>query len=1311
MEIKDKTIRKRQVLLLIGILSAFIAAGGYLFYHNQANTIREEKYNELKAIATLKINQLVQWRNERIADARVISQSPFFIHGVEQWLNKKYDIMFKTDIEKPITLLQKEYEYESIYLVDINGEPLLSVGKVLHRFDSVTTEKILNASKSDSVVCSDFYYCKLENTVHYDIMVPLINETNTTIAMLVFRTNPYSYLYPLIQSWPTPSKTSETLLLREDGDSVLFLNDLRFHAGAALNLRISLTQKDVPAVQSVLGLEGVFEGKDYRGVEVLSDLRRMPGTPWYMVAKVDKKEIFSNLNLLSILTSLLTGILVLLCATGIMWFYHYRQRNIYKTLWQTQEEYRTTLYSIGDAVIATDNKGRVQYMNNVAEQLTGWKEHEAKNKPHEEVFRIINETTRTRLENPVQLVLKEGHIVGLVNHTLLISKDGKEIPIADSGSPIRDEKNEIIGVVLVFRDQTEERASKKALMESERKFKQVFEASNVGKSMTLPTGEINVNDAYCKMLGYSADELKNKKWQELTPADEIENIELVIGKLLKGEESSARFDKRYIKKDGSYIWADVSIVLLRDDNNEPLYFIATVVDITERKQAEEALCISEEKYRQLFENMMNGFALHEIVLNDKGRPVNYVFLEINHAFEILTGVKREAIIGRNVTEVFPGIENDSADWIGKYGEVALTGQEIRFEQYSEVLDKWYSVMAFRVRDGQFATIFEDITERKKADEALWENQARLSAHLGNTPVAVIEFDSAFRVTRWSGQAEIIFGWSADEVLGKAIGELRWVHEEDAERVAKLSAEMLGGLKGSNIHVNRNYHKDGSVLTCEWYNSVIRGSDSTTFSVLSFVLDITVRKQAEEALQESEKRFRLVLEATKEGLWEWNILTNEEFFSPQWCEIIGYAADDPALPHTYKTWEERIHPDDRQHVMATLTTHLEHKTMYNVEYRHRHKSGEYRWQNARGKAVYDEQGKPIKMIGSIVDITERKRVQDQITRMADIINSAPNAITIHNLDGRFLYSNLKNCEMHQYTLDEFLAINLHTLDVPASEAMIAKRMHLIMEKGEAIFEVEHFRKDGSILPLEVIVKQIEWDGDIALLSIGRDITERKKGEEEILRSRKSLEDLYRRLNEIREEERANISREMHDQLGQSLTALKIDLNRLQKEISTMPVAVARLNDIMEMVSNTIKDVQRISSELRPEILFDLGLVPAIEWYTDSFETRSGIKCDLQADDSRYDDDQKNLVLFRVLQEALTNVIRHANATSVSIKLWRTNAGTILSVRDNGIGISKEKADSIGSLGILGMRERARQYGGNVEISSRKNKGTTLTITIP
>jgi PAS domain S-box-containing protein len=127
--------------------------------------------------------------------------------------------------------------------------------------------------------------------------------------------------------------------------------------------------------------------------------------------------------------------------------------------------------------------------------------------------------------------------------------------------------------------------------------------------------------------------------------------------------------------------------------------------------------------------MMDGFALHEIVLNDKGKPVDYIFLEVNSAFEHLTGLKRENMIGEKVTEVLPGIETDPADWIGKYGEVTLTGREIRIEQYSQPLEKWYSVLAFNPRKGQFATIFEDITERKKAEEALAQYATRLEAEV------------------------------------------------------------------------------------------------------------------------------------------------------------------------------------------------------------------------------------------------------------------------------------------------------------------------------------------------------------------------------------------------------------------------------------------------------------------------------------------------------------------------------------------------------------------------------------------------------
>ncbi len=227
----------------------------------------------------------------------------------------------------------------------------------------------------------------------------------------------------------------------------------------------------------------------------------------------------------------------------------------------------------------------------------------------------------------------------------------------------------------------------------------------------------------------------------------------------------------------------------------------------------------------------------------------------------------------------------------------------------------------------------------------------------------------------------------------------------------------------------------------------------------------------------------------------------------------------------------------------------------------------------------------------------------------------------------------------------------------------------------------------------------------------DLTERKKADEEIKNSKKLLVDLYKHLDEIRENERASISREIHDQIGQSLTALKLDLNQMYKYINSNPEAETKLERMVGLISETIKDVQRISSDLRPGILDDLGLAAAIEWFTDEFEKRTGIKCRLKLDDSIVGDPKKNLIFFRVLQEALTNVIRHANASAVSIGLNQTKKGMTLAIRDNGIGIAIEKIESTKSLGLIGMRERVRQFGGKIDISSKEGHGTKLTISVP
>jgi PAS domain S-box-containing protein len=588
MEIKDKTLRKWQYLLLVGILTILIALGGYFYYRHQANILSKEKHNELQAIAELKINQIIQWQKERIADARVLAHRPVFMSEIEQWFLKKTNNTLKNNLEYRLIVPQKEYGYENIFLASIEGEPLLSAKHALGHFDPVTSENIKRAIKYDSLLFSDFYHCKLENEIHYDIQLPLKNKNNLTIAALLLRVNPRDYLYPLIQSWPTPSKSSETLILRKEGDSVLFLNDLRFRAGAALTLKIPLDRKDVPAVQSVLGREGIFEGKDYRGVEVLSDIRRVPGTSWSMVSKVDIDEIYSDLYQQSIIISVLTGILILLCGIGIMWIYHYRQRNIYRSLWQVQEEFRTTLYSIGDAVITTDRDGKVQYLNVVAEQLTGWKENDAKNKPLEEVFHIINEATRVRVQNPVALVLKEGHVVGLANHTLLISKDGKETSIADSGSPIRDDKDDIIGVVLVFRDQTKERASQKLLEDSETKYRRLFEAARDGiLILDAETGKIvDVNPFLIEMLGYTHEHFLGKNVWELGLLKDVVANEQKFSELR--EKEFIRYEDLPLETfDGRRIEVEfVSNVYLVDHHK---VIQCNIRDITERKQMEDQL--------------------------------------------------------------------------------------------------------------------------------------------------------------------------------------------------------------------------------------------------------------------------------------------------------------------------------------------------------------------------------------------------------------------------------------------------------------------------------------------------------------------------------------------------------------------------------------------------------------------------------------------------------------------------------------------------------------------------------------------------
>lgn len=333
------------------------------------------------------------------------------------------------------------------------------------------------------------------------------------------------------------------------------------------------------------------------------------------------------------------------------------------------------------------------------------------------------------------------------------------------------------------------------------------------------------------------------------------------------------------------------------------------------------------------------------------------------------------------------------------------------------------------------------------------------------------------------------------------------------------------------------------------------------------------------------------------------------------------------------------------------------------------------------------------------------------RFRSLSNASLEGIIIYN-QGVILDANLAFARLFGYEQPEELIgkIGLEWLLSPESRASIHERMQ---RKEIAPLEVTCIRKDGTAFAAETDSKLVKYLGHDASIVSCRDITERKGAQEERQRSIEQLRALAARLQSVREEERKRVAREIHDQLGQALTAIKIDLSALVRELpADLRHQSKGTSSILKLVDETIQSVRRISTELRPGILDDLGLVAAVEWAGEEFEARTGTKCRLNLSEHGISiDPERATAVFRIFQETLTNVARHADASEIEVRLAKDDRDLTLEVHDNGRGIPEDKLSNGESLGILGMRERALLLGGEIIISGTPGKGTTVRVRIP
>ncbi|HOM03963.1 MAG TPA: PAS domain-containing sensor histidine kinase [Candidatus Kapabacteria bacterium] len=524
----------------------------------------------------------------------------------------------------------------------------------------------------------------------------------------------------------------------------------------------------------------------------------------------------------------------------------------------------------------------------------------------------------------------------------------------------------------------------------------------VGIYKSKPDGTIiYANKALVKLAGYeSFEELSKVNAFSLYAVPELR----VVQTAQFGTTDMIAEEYRFVRKDGSIIWVrDIGKKVLDEDGE--LYYVGTIEDITERKIAEMRLRESEEKYCELIEKMEEGLALHEIILDDKGNPVDYVFLDVNSAFERLTGLKKEKIIGKRVKEVLPDTE---FYWIEKYGDVALNSTVEKFTNYSQELDKYFKVIAFSPRRLQFATLIEDVTEKMIIENALQESELRLRTLINTIPDIITFKDGEGRWIITNDFNLKLFGLENVDYRGKTDAELAkytTFYEEALEfciHSDELAWQAGKPSRGDEIIPTPD---GGNRIFDVIKIPIIENGERKGLVVVG--RDITEKKEFEQMLSETNERYKMISEMITDYVYLVKGYPGDKI-DVLWLlggfeKITGYKLNH--YKEAYETILKIIHPEDFKKFNEDYIPRLRNLEEIKAEYRIMSKSGETRWILDHIKPfVKPDEPDVIYQIGAVTDITEKKKYENEILesreKLKEIIDQKDRLLSIiaHDLKG-------------------------------------------------------------------------------------------------------------------------------------------------------------------------------------------------------------------------------------------------------------------------------------------------------------------------
>lgn len=1459
---KAVILHKWYNVLFVALISVGIGFGSYAYYRSEERVIHTNKQNELSAIAKIKVTQIEQWIKERMSEAEYFSTSIDIKRNITA-LQANQNINFSQEmLTMTLSGIRKNHGYENILIVDRQYNRLFELNSDSLKIDDNTLNLVDLAFNEHKILSPTIYYCKCHKKIHIDILAPILNSKGKPTAVIIFRIDPNIYLYPLIQSWPLPSKTAENLVVARNKDSVIFLNTVRHRANTALKFQIPISKTEVPSVQAVMGNQGVFEGIDYRGKKVLSFLSPINGVNWYMVTKIDKDEIYAELHYRAFAVILFGTLIILIIGLSLAWAYHYRQRNIYQNLFITEKsfrekeaEYKTTLYSIGEGVITTDLNGHITQMNKVAETLTGYSEKEAIGKPLSLIFNIVNGKSRNAEENPVQRVLQTGNVVGISNHTILIAKDGHETPILDSASPIKNKFGETLGVVLVFRNIKEEYELQEALRKSEERlritleemqigvwdwdietdkwyassiyhtilgysaqegpldrdkwiaiihpedremvsekirmvlrnesknyqyearilnaegnykwisvsghvieysalgkaarmigvriditqrkkeeeelriseerFRNVFEHASVGKSITSIDGKMTPNNAFAQMLGYEKEELSALNWKTITHPDDVEYNETLLKNLFAGDDASARFEKRYLHKNGSIVWVDITTNIMRDNQNNPLYLISTILDITESKRIVQELKNNEAQLHTLVQTIPDL-----IWLKDK----DGIYLACNWIFERFFGAKEHEIVGKTD---FDFIEKDIADFFRENDKIAMAaGGPKTNEEWVTFADDGHKALLETTKTPMLDSngnligvlgIARDITAKNRAEQ----EHFRLLNIIEQSINEIYIFDFETLKFEYANQGAI-------QNIGYKLDELQQLTPIDIKPLLTLSKfkTMLQPLADNRVKqlIFETIHrrKNGTTYPVEVHLQLHEQNGKR--SLLAIINDVSQKKKSEQALYESRQLFEMLALVSPVGIFRTRIDGYTTYVNPTWSTISGLSYNEAIGLN----WLKAVHPDDRNKVKQGWENAVQTHEKSGAEYRFLHPNGSIVW--VIGSAVPEFRGEEIVgYIGTLTDITSRKEAEEALAKseaqFRALFENVGEGIAIANTDEMFEFANPAAEKIFGVGHNGLTNLSLKRFVSETTYKFILEETEKRKQNVKSVYEVEIIRDDGEIRYLLIsAVPNYRSNGEFAgTFGVFRDITEQKAAESVIHRLNESLE--LRVKERTTQLEAANkelesfsysVSHDLRAPLRHINGFINILLNTYQSKLpEEAQHYLQNITFSTKQMGILIDDILKLSRTgrmemVRKEFSMDMVVAKAIDQVMQT-PTKQAIEWRINPLPDAFADENLLLLVWINLIDNAVKYTRNVNPAIIEIGIINNATETIYYIRDNGVGFDMKYAKNLfgvfqrlhtdaefegTGIGLANVNRIITRHGGKIWAEAELGKGATF-----